>query len=234
MFWSFMRRQLLTVSVAGILLAGGIGIIAHQQVSASTLAQATTAMTSTTQTNTIASNRRLGPLQRVLNQLVSGGTISTTQEAAILNAWQQYLQKHPPMHRFGSSPRGGFGFQGLSVIASMLKLTPQQLRTDLYNGQTIAEIAQHQGVTLSTIKAGVINQVKARLDQAVQRGRITQAQENTFLANLSKRLDTLFMSQWPLARAGAMSGWHRGAHGPFAGAIKNQTTSASTTAVKAS
>ncbi|MCL5946523.1 MAG: hypothetical protein M1298_00665, partial [Chloroflexi bacterium] len=207
MFRNFMRRQFLVVSAAGILLAGGVVIAGHQQVSASMLAQTTTT-TSTTQTSTTATRGQSGPLQHVLNQLVSQGTISKAQEATILTSWQQYLRQHPPLHHFGGLHRGGFGFQGLSVIASTLKLTPQQLMTDLHNGQTIAQIAQQQGVALSTVKAAAIDRVKARLDQAVQRGRITQAQENTFLANLNKRLDTLFTSQWPPASHGAASGWH--------------------------
>jgi polyhydroxyalkanoate synthesis regulator phasin len=92
----------------------------------------------------------------------------------------------------GPGGRGGPGGPpDAAAIATYLGLTPAQLRTHLMAGKTLAQIAQAQGKSVSGLQDAIYASAKKRLDQAVANGRLTAAQEQTFLANLKSHLDDL-------------------------------------------
>jgi hypothetical protein len=82
--------------------------------------------------------------------------------------------------------RGLFG-----VAAAYLGLTPQALFAQLRAGKSLAQVAQAQGKAVDGLKQAILGAVKARLDTAVDAGRISAAQEQAFLTRLADRLDTL-------------------------------------------
>ncbi len=75
--------------------------------------------------------------------------------------------------------------------ADYLGITPAQLRSDLGSGSTLAQIAVANGKTSAGLEQAVESAVTTRLDQAVAAGLITSQREQTMLANLQARLDTL-------------------------------------------
>jgi hypothetical protein len=96
-----------------------------------------------------------------------------------------------------SGPRG-FGHAGhfgyfvhfgdLSVAASYLDVTADQLRTDLRAGKTLAQIAKEKGKSVDGLIKALVDKAKERLDAAVKAGRLTEEQKQSILADLEQRI----------------------------------------------
>jgi hypothetical protein len=89
------------------------------------------------------------------------------------------------------------GFPGLDAAANYLGLTDAQLRTQLDSGKTLAEIAKAQDKTVDGLKQAMLDAAKQHLDADVKAGRITQAQADQALADISTRLDNLIQNGFP-------------------------------------
>ena len=88
-----------------------------------------------------------------------------------------------------------FGFRGgdtarFDAVAEALNLTPAQLFEELHAGKTLSEIAEAQGVDLSTVQeamnASRVQAMKDRITQAVTDGKITQEQADWLLQGIEK------------------------------------------------
>jgi len=86
---------------------------------------------------------------------------------------------------------------GPDAAASYLGLTQAQLQTDLQNGKTLAQIAAAQGKSVDGLKQALLADARTHLDQAVKDGKITAAQEQQMLNDLSLRLDDLVNGTLP-------------------------------------
>jgi hypothetical protein len=90
----------------------------------------------------------------------------------------------------------GFGaphpfFHGLDAAASYLGLTEAELESRLEGGKTLAQIAKAQGKSVDGLKAAMLADVRARLDEAVKDGRLTKARAQQALKGLEARIDNL-------------------------------------------
>ena len=110
--------------------------------------------------------------------------------------------------------RHGFGHFGsfgqLSAAADYLGLTEVQLRTQLDDGKTLAQIAQAQGKSVDGLVDALVNAAKQRLDEAVANGHLTKAQEDEMLSGLRDRITSLVNSRLPAPPFGFRHfGFHR-------------------------
>jgi uncharacterized coiled-coil protein SlyX len=117
----------------------------------------------------------------------------------------------------------GFGFEhhleggpGIEGAANYLGLTEAELHERLRNGQTLAEIAEAEGKSVSGLKQALIAAAKDRLDQAVDDGRITDAQRDALLGRLASRIDAVVNGE-PLLERGPGFGHRFG--GPMDGSF---------------
>jgi hypothetical protein len=92
-----------------------------------------------------------------------------------------------------SGGRGGIR----SAITSYLGVTTHQLRADLRNGQTLAQIAATQGKSSSGLEQAIEAAVNSRLAQAVAAGKLTSQREQMILSGLQARLDKLVNNTHP-------------------------------------
>lgn len=76
----------------------------------------------------------------------------------------------------------------IETTASLTGQTRAQVQADLKSGKSIADIAAAHGSSGDKVVQAVLDKAKARLDQAVSKGRITQAQEDERLAKLHDAL----------------------------------------------
>jgi hypothetical protein len=88
-----------------------------------------------------------------------------------------------------------------AAVAGALGVSPQELVTDLRNGQTLTQIATANGKPVSGLEQAIMTGAKARLDQAVAAGHLSGQAEQTILTRLSGRLDTLVTVEHPVAHA---------------------------------
>ena len=82
-------------------------------------------------------------------------------------------------------------FRALDAAASYLGMTATDLRSALENGKTLAQVAQAKGKSVDGLIAALVDAAKKRLDAAVSAGRLTQANEQTVLADLKQRFTDL-------------------------------------------
>jgi hypothetical protein len=75
--------------------------------------------------------------------------------------------------------------------AAALAMTFDELKAELQTGDSIADVAGEQGVSLDTVKVEITADAEAKLGVAVANGRITQERADAALARLSENLDEI-------------------------------------------
>ena len=92
-----------------------------------------------------------------------------------------------PGHHHG--PPGLHG--GLDSAADYLGLTEAQLRTALNGGTTLAQLAKDKGKSVDGLVAAMVADAKAKLAEAVEDGRLTQAESQEMQADLKARITAM-------------------------------------------
>ena len=97
---------------------------------------------------------------------------------------------------FGANGRGfglGLGLfgQGAASITSYLGIDSSTLRSDLQNGQTLAQIAKAQGKTAGGLVSAIVTAEEKALDSAVTAGRLTAAQKQQIESRLSQTVTAI-------------------------------------------
>jgi polyhydroxyalkanoate synthesis regulator phasin len=109
---------------------------------------------------------------------------------------------------------GHFGaFAELDAASSYLGLTETELRTALSEGKSLAEIAKDEGKSVEGLVNALVDAASARLDQAVEDGRLTRSQADEIEADLEKRITELVNRQ-PDTGLGPMGHGFRHDFGP--------------------
>ena len=100
----------------------------------------------------------------------------------------------------GPGMRPGFGFgpgMSLSAAAKFLGLSDADLRTQLRDGKSLADIAKDKGKTTADLKAAIKTAITSELDQAVKDKKLTADQRTKILADIDARLDDLINNTPP-------------------------------------
>ena len=140
------------------------------------------------------------------------------------------LPARGPHGKGGPEGKGGPGKFMSSTLATTLKLTQEELKTQLHSGKSLADVAKAQSVDIADVKAVLTSDFTAHLAEEVTSGEHTQAEADAKLAEFKTNLDTMVNRVGP---AGGMKGEGRGpggrhGHGPMGqGAPSAQNTSAS-------
>jgi hypothetical protein len=106
--------------------------------------------------------------------------------------------------------RGGPQGSGKSAaaIASVLKLTEAELKTQVQSGKTLAQIATAQSVSVQSVIDVLVADMQAHIAEEVASGEMTQAQADTKLAGITTKVTEMVNTGHP-ARGKGMQG-----HGP--------------------
>jgi hypothetical protein len=102
---------------------------------------------------------------------------------------------------------------GLDAAAKYLGLTDAQLRTELENGKSLADVAKALGKTADGVVNALVADAKTKLDAAVKAGRLTQAQADEMLSDLKGHITDLVNGTFPGPRPGDHDGDSHGFHG---------------------
>jgi hypothetical protein len=96
--------------------------------------------------------------------------------------------------------RPGFGFgpgKSLSAAATFLGVSEADLRTQLRDGKSLADIAKDKGKTTADLKAAIKTAITSEFDQAVKDKKLTADQRTKILADIDARLDDLINNTSP-------------------------------------
>ena len=111
----------------------------------------------------------------------------------------------------GEGSRGGPKGPGKNVaaIASVLKLTEAELKTQVESGKTLAQIATAQSVSVQSVIDVLVADMQAHIAEELASGEITQAQADTKLAGLTAKVTEMVNTVRPARGEG-----HGKGHGP--------------------
>jgi len=126
-----------------------------------------------------------------------GGLLAALLVVAVIGATNVYAQDQgptdAPQHGQGRGPGGGrgpMGGAGLEAAAQALGMTADELTTALKGGKTLEQIAQEKGVDFAKVQAAMQTardtEMRARIQQALDDGKITQEHADWLLEGLAK------------------------------------------------
>jgi DNA-binding phage protein len=81
--------------------------------------------------------------------------------------------------------------KGLGPVATLLKMTREEVRAELKAGKSLAEIAAAKGVSKTDLIAAMSAPAKERLAKAVAAGKLTQTRADELAARLTERVTKL-------------------------------------------
>jgi hypothetical protein len=159
-------------------------------------------------------------LREVLTPLVESGTLSEAQLDAVLQALtaaRPELPARPWPHQRWHGPWRLAGARALTTAADAIGIGVRELRDALADGQTLAEIAEANGVSPDTVIDALVEAATERLEAAVADGRLDEDDADEWRAELEEDVRELVEEGgWPwrlrhreLPRLGP---WHHHRH----------------------
>ena len=138
------------------------------------------------------------------------------------------LPARGPHGKGGHEGKGGPGKFMTATLATTLKLTQEELKTQLHSGKSLADVAKTQSVDIADVKTVLTSDFTAHLAEEVTSGKHTQAEADAKLAEVKTDLDTMVNRVGPAGGKKGEGHGPRGGHGPMGhGAPTAQNTSAS-------
>jgi hypothetical protein len=124
---------------------------------------------------------------------------------------------------FGHRGEGGPGWGGhghhffggkLDAAAEYFGLTEDELRTQLRDGKTLAEVAEAQGKPVDGLKQAILGAAKSGLDQAVADEHLTQEQADAIYERLQSSVDDMVNGTFARPGPRFRFGFGQGPDGP--------------------
>ncbi len=202
------RRNAVIGVGAGLLAGGAIGLMALTPsfTSAATGGSTDTGLVVQQDADTDTSSDDMPdgvePGQRVrelLQDLVDDGTITSDQADAVATHLAEHRPEHAPGDRGGRGHRGGPGRDG-EVVAGLLGIDAETLREELVAGNSIADIAEANGVDVQTVIDALVDEAAGHLDLAVEDGRLTDDEAAEKLADVTERITARVNGEGRLGR----------------------------------
>jgi polyhydroxyalkanoate synthesis regulator phasin len=103
----------------------------------------------------------------------------------------------------------------IEAAAQVLDMSQEELKDELKDGNSLAEIVEAQGMTVDDFKAELLNQLQALLDSDVADGTLTQEQADRLSEGLEKRIDNIVNAQPGEGGFGGPRHRHGGFGGPW-------------------
>lgn len=181
--------------VAGLVAGGGAGLVLTSGGFAGASAALPSAVVVDDADTGDRAMERGARLAEVLQPLVADGTLTQEQldkvvETLIANAPDRGGRDGGG--RGGhDGPRGGRGGHGLDAAATALGLSAGELRTELRDGSTLAEVATEQGVAVQAVIDAMVAELEAHLDEHVANGKLTQEEADAKLAKATEKITDL-------------------------------------------
>jgi len=192
------RRRGVTIGVAAGLLAGGaIGLVAGVPSLTSAASDDADSVVVALQEDTAdpteappAPDERPEPgerLREVLQPLVDDGTITSVQADAVT----EHLVENMPDRGDRPGRRGHRGPEGHGpnnpVVAELLGIDRETLRDELEAGNSVADIAEENGIDVQTVIDGLIADAESHIDLAIDHG-LSEEQAAERLDRITERI----------------------------------------------
>ena len=91
--------------------------------------------------------------------------------------------------RFGANDQSA-----VDIAATLFKMTREELVAQLQGGKTILDIAKEKGLTAADVSKAVVDTRSVAINAAVKAGRITQAQADQMIENMTENVTRMIES----------------------------------------
>ena len=189
---SRVKPRVIAGAVAGLAVAGGGAALAADQLGGSPQQESQAVVNDAAKQLGVTPGALSSALKKALENRVDAAVAAGRLTKAQGDELKQRIESGDfPI--FGGGPGLGmhhaFGIfgHGLDAAASYLGLTEDQLRTQLENGKTLAEVAKAQNKSVDGLVDAIVADAKQHLDAAVKAGRITKSQEASILSDIKAR-----------------------------------------------
>lgn len=171
-----MRKLLVPIALTAA-LSGGAGAIVFGPAFAGARTDTETPDTETPAEDEVV---RANPIEDALAGLVEDGTLTQAQADKVIEA----IEAARPLKAFGPRLHEKIGV-ALDEAAEVLGITEDELRTQLRDGKSLAEIA---GDKKDELIAQLVAGANERLDEAVANDKLTQERADELKANTEERV----------------------------------------------
>jgi hypothetical protein len=182
-----MRKALITLAAAAALLAGSLAVAAANPLGIAGAQDEDAPAEPTHQ-------ERPRILEDALAGLVDDATITQGQADAVIERVKAAAQDHvaerggPGQGRPGPGGQHGPRAADLESVADAIGIDVETLRQAMRDGQTLAEIAEANGVDTQTVIDALVAAASDKIDEGVACGRIDEAQAVEIKAGLAERI----------------------------------------------
>ena len=148
-------------------------------------------------------------MNKQIQRVIAGAAVVVAMGAmglGVVGSAQAQSTKSSTVTVLNSSKGPG---KNVAAIASVLKLTEAELKTQVQSGKTLAQIATAQGVSVQSVIGVLVTDMQAHIAQEVASGKITQAEATTKLASVTAKATERVNSVQP-ARGEGMRGGPKG------------------------
>ena len=185
--------------VAGLVAGGGAGLVLTSGGFAGASAALPSAVVVDDTDTSDRAAERGARLAEVLQPLVADGTLTQEQLDTVVETLMENAPERDGRGGRGGhggrgdhdGPRGGRGGHGLEAAATALGLTADELRVELREGATLAEIAADEGVAVQTVIDAMVAELETHLDEHVASGELTQEEADAKLAKATEKITDL-------------------------------------------
>lgn len=159
-----------------------------------------------------------------LDALVTSGKLTSTKEQQMITRFDNNVTNMINGtgligKGFHGGPKGLGGGVKLTDLAKILNLSKSTLQADLKAHDTIAQIAQKQGISTATLTTGLETDLKTQLDAQVTKGKLTSTQEQAIITRFDSHISNMINGTGFMGR-----GFHGGPMDPGTGASTNTQT----------
>ncbi len=112
------------------------------------------------------------------------------------------------LHRHGpGGHRGGVGLRGSAEeVQELLGLTAEEMRSALAEGQSLADLAEQQGVSIDALTDLLIASAEERIDEAVADGKVDAERAEDMRNRLEDMIDNAINREFDGERRGRSGG----------------------------
>ncbi len=155
----------------------------------------------------------------IVDEKVADGTLTEDQAAQL----RERIESGEggffgPLLRHKQGMRhGGGGFSHGADIAEFIGVTPEELRAAIEGGQSIVQVAEANGVSEQELTDYLLGEIETKLAEAVESGKIDQAQADEILANAADKIAESINREGPPEHSGDFGSFREGGkfHGGF-------------------
>lgn len=195
-----MRRKVIAGAAAALAVGGAGAGVAATKMTQSPSAESKAVINDAAKTLGIAPSKLSAALKKAFEDRIDAAVAAARLTKQQGDELKQRIESGDfPL--FGPPAFGpGFGaphpfFHGLDAAATYLGLTEAQLESRINNGKTLAQIAEAEGKSVDGLKAAMLKDARAKLDEAVKAGRLSKAEEQQVLKDLGQRIEDLVNGQ---------------------------------------